>query len=255
MRGDQEQVDEIDPADEVWTEEHSRHTGRSTRDSSSGIDYDGHYSETTRSDASSSGTSPTPAGHQNKPGEQSWEDFFGGLEDMLGGKIPGDRTSQQSTRDASHSTGFAFPGEGETPAQSKTPEEHRHPSHGPVYGASHRKYGQASGSSDSGQAHRPDSTYKQPNSIPRDKYTRDTYIDTDMEKHGELSEEVSRDLIDSKNPIYTTLDESPEVVVAGTSRIKNVKNILHDREKLRDGFVLKEILDPPKSRRHHYHRY
>ncbi len=125
--------------------------------------------------------------------------------------------------------------EPEEPSRS-TDTASRHPSHGPVYNT-----GKPSPETYSPEPH---------SSSP---YTYDKY--KAGKKIGEQSEQIARDLIDEKNPIYTGLDEDTKVTVTTKSSIRNIKGILQDPEKLGDAIILKEILGPPKSRRKHHHLF
>lgn len=181
---------------------------------------------------------PSPGGSD----EHSWEDFFEGLESVLSGKesevSPEQKTREQpreyQSRDASAQTGSAA-----QTAASRQAESHRHPSHGPVY----------SGESTASQPSSPRQSSERRSSTPRDPYSHDSDTGSD------LGEQVSRELEEGGNPIYATLDESLEVAKIGAKGRKNVKRILKHPEKLRDGIILKEILDLPISRRRHYHRF
>lgn len=163
-------------------------------------------------------------------GEQSWEDFFEGLEKVLSGD---EQDSRSQTRESSPARRETLEARREPvrPARRASDLQRsgedtatcRHPSHGPL------------GSSGNRQSN--PFTYKQ----------------DDQREIGRQGDELSQELEEGDNPIYQTLDESPEVVIIGTSSRNNVKRILNDPEKLRDGIVLKEILEPHRSRRRIHH--
>lgn len=160
-------------------------------------------------------------------GEQSWEDFFEGLEKVISGSEPDSRSqTQQSSparRESMETRREPVRRTSDLQRSGEDTASYRHPSHGPV------------GSSGSRQSN--PFTYKQ----------------DEQREIGRQGEELSQELEEGDNPIYQTLDESPEVVIIGSSGRKNVKRILGDPEKLRDGIMLKEILDPHRSRRRIHH--
>lgn len=146
-------------------------------------------------------------------GEQSWEDFFDGLEKVL----TGDESSRQQQQ-----------------TQQNTPK--RDAAH-----VSRTQGTQAAASAtQSGRGPRPE---------PYDPFTYEQKSDTEI---GAQAEKISRELIEGDNPIYTELDDTQETAVTETRGRKYVKRMLMNPEKLRDGILLKEILDPPKSRRTHH---
>lgn len=155
-------------------------------------------------------------------GEQSWEDFFEGLEKVISGDEPDSRSQTQSSpahRESLENRRQSARRTSDLQRSGEDAASYRHPSHEPIGGSGTRK------------------------SNPF------TYEQDERREIGRQGEELSRELEEGDNPIYQTLDESPEVVIIGSSGTKNVKRILGDPEKLRDGILLKEILDPPKSRR------
>ncbi|MDI6402121.1 hypothetical protein QLX67_08950 [Balneolaceae bacterium ANBcel3] len=169
-----------------------------------------------------------PAHREPHPGErkkpESWEEFFEGLEDVLAGKDPGQRQQEASK-----------PAE---PPSTRDASSRPHPLDGPVYSqetsrpatstTKDRDFGPASATRESLAARQ--AQFK--------KYEGRT-----------LADEVSDELTDSDNPIYADLDEEIKVVVSEKKGMKNVRGILGNSKRLRDGILLKEILDPPKSLR------
>ncbi len=213
MKARTEEQEQPETADDPWADRQSRRQDTSARPERS-------QPEQTRSAASE---------RQEARGEQTWEDFFEGLEQVISGDEPKkEPTRSDSTRDSSASR---QPQTAQQAAQSRTGRRrgsgsdpgYRHPSHEPVYSSSHKE--------------------------PSNPFSYQQKSDT---KIGAQADEVDRELTEGENPIYTTLDDAPEVVITDTHGKKNVKRILNNPEKLRDGILLKEILDPPKSRRPHH---
>ncbi|MGM0738381.1 MAG: hypothetical protein ACQETM_04355, partial [Bacteroidota bacterium] len=158
-------------------------------------------------------------------GEQSWEDFFDGLEKVLTGDESSrqQQQTQQNTpkRDAAHvsrTQGTQAAASATQSGRGSRPEPSRsHASHGPIHSSGTESY---------------------------DPYTYEQKSDTEI---GAQAEKISRELIEGDNPIYTELDDTQETAVTETRGRKYVKRMLMNPEKLRDGILLKEILDPPKS--------
>ncbi len=178
------------------------------------------------------GSQRSASGEQEARGEQTWEDFFEGMERVLSGDEPErERTQTESTRDsaasrqqqATHQSAQTRRVRG---SGTDSGSGYRHPSHEPIHSPARVESAN-------------------PFSYEKESGT----------EIGAQADELSRELIEGDNPIYTTLDESPEVVVSDARGKKNVKAILMNPERLRDGILLKEILDPPKSRRPHHHNF
>ncbi len=171
-------------------------------------------------------------------GEQSWEDFFEGLEKVISGDEPetvskrGD-TRGQSVTDRPHATQQSM----DSTRSTTSGETYRHPSHGPVFGDS------KSGSPEKRSSQRSSGATRSTRSANTGQY----------KNFGEDIGKQEKELAGEDNPIYATLDEAPTVTYTGTTGRKNVKRILGNPEKLREGIMLKVILDPPKSRRGHTH--
>ncbi len=171
------------------------------------------------------------AARREERGQQSWEEFFEGLEKVLSGEDANQGRTQspepeQQTQSASRQPETIAERRG-TRSQGRTRREssYRHPSHGPIRGAE---------------------------PAPTDSFSHQASKGAEI---GAQADEVSRELIEGDNPIYQDLDETPEVVVTSTRGKKYIKGVLMDPEKLRDGILIKEILDPPKSRRNQHHRF
>ncbi len=181
-------------------------------------------------------TERTAQQHREGRGEQSWEDFFEGLEQVLTGEEP-ERQSRSAEDAQRQERASRTSASQSTRSQDRTQRDstYRHPSHGPVHGSSSR----------SGSGSRSGSASSDPFS----------YEGKSGEKIGAHADQVSRELIEGDNPIYKDLGDSPEVVVADVRGRKYIKGVLMDPEKLRDGFLIKEILDSPKSRRRNHHRF
>ncbi len=184
-------------------------------------------------------TARTGPPQQEERGEQSWEDFFQGLEHVLSGDEPR-RERGRSTDTAEHADRPARAADRQSTRQGSRSEGrhrdesvHRHPSHGPIHGSD--------GGSGSGAR-----------SAPANPFSYQGASGTEIGAQADL---VNRELTEGDNPIYKDLDETPEVVVMDDRGRNYIKRVLMDPEKLRDGILIKEILDPPKSRRHHQHRY
>ena len=183
-------------------------------------------------------TARTDTRHQEGRGEQSWEDFFEGLENVLSGE---EQDRQRSRRPESEQRSERTEQPGRQAARQGTRSErrpqresaYRHPSHGPI-----SRSGSGSGSGSG--------------STSSDPFSNSEKSGTEIGRQADL---VSRELIEGDNPIYQDLDETPEVVVADARGRKYIKGVLMDPEKLRDGILIKEILDPPKSRRANHHRF
>ncbi|MDG5766077.1 hypothetical protein QA596_01275 [Balneolales bacterium ANBcel1] len=208
-----------------------------------------------RSQENGYGASPQHTAEQPR-GEQSWEDFFEGLEKVLSSDESEQNRQRESQREpASASYGRETAG---TVSQRTRDASSRHPLEGPVYSesghgargasasagghsASGGSYGSAT-SSASGQSRRGtgDSRGSRPSSDPF-RHKEHRWSDT--------GEEIEQELADKENPIYATLDDEPTVTRLGMSGRKNVKRILGDPERVRDGIMLKVILEPPRSRR------
>lgn len=190
-------------------------------------------------------TEQTYSRKQQETGDKSWEDFFEGLEKVLSGDEQGNQPDESDYHDRQRSaqstasretgrgqyresTGSYNAGRGQRSSQSRS-----HPLEGPVYGS-------------------PGSTRyaKTESSTPSDPYSYDQSGESGIGKQTEL---MDRELTESENPIYTGLDEVTEITTLDFRGTKNVKRILGDPERLRDGILLKEILGPPKSRRRHHH--
>jgi hypothetical protein len=169
------------------------------------------------------------ATRREERGEQSWEEFFEGLEKVLSGDEP-DRSRrsepEQQTHSASRQPETIAERRG-TRSQGRTRREstYRHPSHGPIHGGE---------------------------KAPADPFSHHVSKGAEI---GAQADKVNRELIEGDNPIYQDLDETPEVVVTSTRGKKYVKSVLMNSEKLRDGILIKEILDPPKSRRNQHPRF
>lgn len=63
------------------------------------------------------------------------------------------------------------------------------------------------------------------------------------------AEEMVEQLMESENPIYTSLNEAPEIQQDSASRSFTVFEDVRDPQRLREFFVMKEILDKPVSLR------
>lgn len=204
------------------------------------------YSRTgQQSEGRSSRTQETYRQKQQETGDQSWEDFFEGLEKVLAGE----EQESQTTRSQGHNRPDRPQGGGvrdqrrttastassDTRRSQGSSQSQRHPLEGPVYGSS--------GSSRYSESEKPGSS---------DPFS---YDQSDEAGIGKQSELVDRELTESDNPIYTGLDEVTEVTALDSQGTKKVKKILKDPERLRDGILLKEILGPPKSRRRHHHSF
>ncbi|TVQ72078.1 MAG: hypothetical protein EA363_04985 [Balneolaceae bacterium] len=188
---------------------------------------------------SSARTTRTGAHSREERGEQSWEDFFEGLEKVVAGEEPVQQRSrsagtEQRPETAAQASGRQAASQS-TRSQSRSQRDsaYRHPSHGPISG--------------SGTGSRQGSV--SPSSDPF------SYDDGSGTEIGRQADQVSRELIEGDNPIYQDLGDTPEVVVTGTRGRKYIKGVLMDSEKLRDGILIKEILDSPKSRRSNQHRF
>ncbi len=194
--------------------------------------------EPDRSERSQTTARTTQTGSREERGEQSWEDFFEGLEKVVGGEEP-DQQQSRSTGSGQHPerTAQASRQQAASPSthsqsRSQRDSTYRHPSHGPVSGSGAGSR-QGSGS---------------PSSDPF------SYEGKSRKEIGVHADRLNRELTEGDNPIYKDLDEVPEVVVTDTRGRKYIKGVLMNPEKLRDGILIKEILDPPKSRRANHHR-
>jgi len=185
-------------------------------------------------------TTRTDTRYQEERGEQSWEDFFEGLEKVVAGEEPVQQrsksagTEQRPDRTATQASGRQAASQS-TLSQSRSQRDstYRHPSHGPISG--------------SGPGSRQGS-----GSPPSDPFSYEGRPGTEIGVH---ADQVSRELIEGDNPIYQDLDDTPEVIVTDKRGRKYIKGVLMNPEKLRDGILIKEILDPPKSRRSNQHRF
>lgn len=220
MKSRNEEQEQPETADEPWSDRQSRRQEPARPERT--------QSERTQSEQTRSASSE----RKEARGEQTWEDFFEGLEQVISGDEPKkEPTRSDSTRDSSASRQpqtaqqAAQTGTGRRRGSGSDPG-YRHPSHEPVYTPSRRESA---------------SPY--------------TYEQNSDARIGAQADEVDRELTEGENPIYKTLDDAPEVVIADDRGKKNVKRILNNPEKLRDGILLKEILDPPKSRRPHHHKF
>jgi hypothetical protein len=63
------------------------------------------------------------------------------------------------------------------------------------------------------------------------------------------AKELVDHLLVSENPIYTSLNEAPEIIEESSKRSYSVFEDVRDPQRLREFFVMKEILDKPVSRR------
>ena len=63
------------------------------------------------------------------------------------------------------------------------------------------------------------------------------------------AEEMVEQLMESENPIYTSLNDAPEIQTDAASRSFTVFEDVRDPQRLREFFVMKEILDKPVSLR------
>lgn len=189
-------------------------------------------------------TARTDTRYQEERGEQSWEDFFEGLEKVLSGEEQ-ERQKPRQTESERRAERTAASGR-QTSTQGtrserrpETESTYRHPSHGPISGT--------------GQASRQESrSMQRSGTSPTDPFSHSERSGAEI---GRQADQVSRELIEGDNPIYQDLDETPEVVVTDTRGKKYIKGVLMNPEKLRDGILIKEILDPPKSRRNQHHRF
>jgi hypothetical protein len=182
-------------------------------------------------------TARTETPQHQKRGEQTWEDFFEGLEQVISGDDPA-RERSHSAESADRSERPARAADRQPAHQASRSERrhrdesvHRHPSHGPIHGSE-----RGSGKS----------------SAPANPFS---YRGATGSEIGVKSDLVNRELTEGDNPIYQDLDETPEVVVIDDRGRPYIKRMLKDPEKLRDGILIKEILDPPKSRRSNQNRF
>ncbi len=249
MRGEQEPADDSQTGQDPWSGE--QHEPASPEDMRRApTQYRQRESPQPEPYGAERRSSRDPAPGRSKTGEQSWEDFFEGLEEVLSDKEPQERTGSthpadshypagsQQTQDATRSTESQSTYK-QAPSQAEKDASggYRHPSHGPVFGSS------------TGSTHR---TAGGADSASRGASNRNRQ---DHASTGVLGDEISRELTATENPIYTELDEAPEVSIIGRSGSKNVKRILRDQEKIKDGILIKEILDKPRSRRPHQYRF
>lgn len=159
-------------------------------------------------------------------GEQSWEDFFEGLEKVLSGDEPDRprRSEPERPTQTASPPPDTIAGQRATRSIERTRKEssYRHPSHGPVHG------GQETSA---------------------DSYHLQDHQGADI---GAQADRINRELTEGDNPIYQDIDDALEVAVAVPRGKMYVKSVLMNPEKLRDGILIKEILDPPKARRKHH---
>ncbi len=216
MKARTEKAETSEAAENPWESRHDRQSESINRESGRNVASGGQ--------TASGGQSVSR--HQQQRGEQTWEDFFEGLEQVLSDDEPKERSPSASSGDtiatSRRQPARQSSGTSQTTHTRGSDTGYRHPSHGPVY-RSERK-----------------------TSSPY------TYEENSGAEIGKQADQLSRELTEGENPIYTELDESTEVVITGLKGTKNVKRILGNPEKLRDGILLKEILDPPKSRRFHH---
>lgn len=166
--------------------------------------------ERDRRPASSERARPAAAQHSETRGGQSWEDFFDGLEKVLSGDEPSRQQKQTQQNTPQHDTARGSRTQG-TQAVDRSTRSGRRPR--------------------------------------SESYDPFTYEQESGAEIGAQAEKVAQELIEGDNPIYTELDDTEETAVTETRGRKYVKRVLMNPEKLRDGILLKEILDPPKSRR------
>jgi len=223
LKGAPEQPDKAGTTDDPWSQAEQDRSGR------------------TQTPAR---TERTDTRYQEERGEQSWEDFFEGLEKVLSGEDQ-ERQRQRQTeadqrRERTEQTGRQTVSQGtRSESRSQAESTYRHPSHGPISG--------------SGQASRQESRSTQRSATrSSDPFSHDERSSAEI---GRQADQVSRELIEGDNPIYQDLDETPEVVVTDTRGKKYIKGVLMNPEKLRDGILIKEILGPPKSRQNTHHRF
>ncbi len=166
--------------------------------------------------------SPT-ASHDKDPSDMPWEDFFGGLEEILSGKEPAQKhggTHGETGTTARTSTGH--------PASTRQTVSERQT-------VSQQQAATTRQASTVGQSRQP--------SRDHDPFSYEGKSDSGYK------DTITQELLDSDNPIFTELDEEPVVAVIDQRGVKKVRTMFSDPERLRDGILIKEILDPPKARR------
>lgn len=210
---------------------------------------------------SESSTTPGTPSHQGSSdaesprGQQTWEDFFEGLEKVISGEEADSESAGRGSKDAAGPTTSHSRQQQSYEAFGSSPDEaYRHPSHGPVYSPQEspgsKTYSTASSAAGSGSQKRRSARSGRDARVekqPENPYTHGGYSGADTD------DATKEEMMDMNNPIFADLDTPPMVTDSKQSRRLNVRRILGDPERVRDGIILKVILDPPKSQRGTYH--